>query len=220
MVMKPRSMPDGVVQHLGHRRQAVGGAGGVRDHEVLGGQLVVVDAVDHGEVGAVGGRRDDHALGAGIEMGLGLVLRGEDAGAFERDVDAEFAVRQLGRVAHGRDLDALAVDDEELAVDLDLAGESAVDGIEAQQVGVGLDRAEIVDRHDLDVLAAGFVDGAQHVAADASEPVDGNLTSRRDSFPDAGAGARRPPSSDQNGAVSAAPGQRAGPSGRAGLNLR
>ena len=50
--------------------------------------------------------------------------------------------------------------------------EAAVHAVEAQQVGVGLDRAEIVDRHDLDVVAAGFDDGAQHVAADAAEPVD------------------------------------------------
>jgi hypothetical protein len=49
--------------------------------------------------------------------------------------------------------------------------------IEAQQMGVGLDRAEIVDRDDFDVLAAGFDDGAQDVAADAAEAVDGNLDS-------------------------------------------
>ena len=47
-------------------------------------------------------------------------------------------------------------------------------GVEAQQMGVGLDRAEIVDGDDLDVLAAGFGDGAQDVAADAAKPVDGD----------------------------------------------
>ena len=36
------------------------------------GQLVVIDAVDHGEVGAVGRRGDEHALGAGVEMRLAL----------------------------------------------------------------------------------------------------------------------------------------------------
>ena len=45
-------------------------------------------------------------------------------------------------------------------------------GIEAQQMGVGLDRAEVVDADHLDVLAAGLGDGAQHVAADAAKPVD------------------------------------------------
>ena len=46
--------------------------------------------------------------------------------------------------------------------------------VEAEEVGVGLDRAEIVDRHDLDVLAAGLHDRAQHVAPDAPETVDSN----------------------------------------------
>ena len=46
--------------------------------------------------------------------------------------------------------------------------------VEAQQVRVGLDRAEIVDGDHLDVLAAGFGDGAQDVAADAAEAIDGN----------------------------------------------
>ena len=47
-----------------------------------------------------------------------------------------------------------------------------MDRIEAQQMGVGLDRAEIVDADHLDILAAGLGDGAQYVAADAAKPVD------------------------------------------------
>src|SRR5579862_9159665 len=50
--------------------------------------------------------------------------------------------------------------------------EAAVHAVEAQQVGVGLDRAEIVDADHFDVLAAGLGDGTQHVAADAAKPVD------------------------------------------------
>ena len=46
---------DRVVQHLGDRREAVGGATGVRDDDVVLGQRVVVDAVDDGGVGIVGG---------------------------------------------------------------------------------------------------------------------------------------------------------------------
>ena len=41
-------------------------------------------------------------------------------------------------------------------------------------MGVGLDRAEIVDADDLDVGAAGFDDGAEDVPADAAEAVDAN----------------------------------------------
>ena len=88
---------DRVVEHLGDRRQAVGGARGVGDDLVVLGQLVVVDAEDHGEIGAVGGRRNQHALGAGGQMRRGLVLGGEDAGALQRDVDAEILPRQLRR---------------------------------------------------------------------------------------------------------------------------
>ncbi len=52
-----------------------------------------------------------------------------------------------------------------------------MDGIVAQQVSIGLDRAEIVDRDDFDVGAARLDDGTENVAADAAEAVDGNLDS-------------------------------------------
>ena len=44
--------------------------------------------------------------------------------------------------------------------------------IVAQQMGVGLDRAEIVDGDDLDVVASGFVNGAQDIAANTAKSVD------------------------------------------------
>ena len=47
-------------------------------------------------------------------------------------------------------------------------------GIEAKQVRIGLDRREVVDGDDLDILAGGLDDRAQNIAADAAEPVDGN----------------------------------------------
>ena len=50
--------------------------------------------------------------------------------------------------------------------------EAAVHAVVAQQVRVGLDGAEIVDRDDLDIGAAGLDDGAQDDAADAAKPVD------------------------------------------------
>jgi hypothetical protein len=46
--------------------------------------------------------------------------------------------------------------------------------IVAQQVRVGLDGPEVVDGDNLDVGASALHDRAQHVAADASEPVDCN----------------------------------------------
>ena len=144
---------------------------------MLLGELVVVHAVNDGEVGIVGGSGDQHALGASLDMGHRGLLRGEEAGAFERDVDAQRLVRQLGRIALGGDLDLAAADVDRVAVDLHLAVETAVHRVEAEQVGVGLDRAEVVDRDDLDILASRFHDGAHDVAADAPEAVDCNTNS-------------------------------------------
>jgi hypothetical protein len=63
------------------------------------GQLVVIDAIDDGQVRAFRRRRDEDALRACLEMGRRLLPRGENARAFERDVDAERLVRKLGRIA-------------------------------------------------------------------------------------------------------------------------
>ena len=62
---------------------------------MIPGQLVVIDAEHDGRVRAVGGRRNQHALGAGGEMRRCLGLGAEDTRAFHRDVDAEFFPRQL-----------------------------------------------------------------------------------------------------------------------------
>ncbi len=136
------------------------------------GQRVVVDAVDDRRVGAVGGRGNQHALGAGRQMGGGLFLGGEDAGAFQRDVDAEVLPGKLRRIAFRAHLDLAVAEVDRVAIDGDSAGEAAMHGIETQQMGIGLDRAEIVDADDFDVLAAGLGDGAQHIAADTAKPVD------------------------------------------------
>ena len=41
---------------------------------------------------------------------------------------------------------------------------------------IGFGRCEIVGGHDLDVLAAAFCNGAQHIAADPAKPIDGDAT--------------------------------------------
>ena len=54
-----------VVQHLRHRRQAVGGAGRVGDDRHLLGQDLVVHAIDDGRVHMVARRGDQHLARAG-----------------------------------------------------------------------------------------------------------------------------------------------------------
>ena len=71
-----------------------------------------------GDVGALGGRRDDDLLGAGLEVLGGGGALGEAPGGLDDDVGAELAPRQLGGVGLGGDADALAVDDEGVLFDL------------------------------------------------------------------------------------------------------
>ena len=110
-----------------------------------------------------------------------LVLAGEDAGAFQNDVDAELAPGQLGEVALGQHLDrrqrlaGRGADVERVALELGLAGEAAMHAVVAEQVRVGGGRGEVVDRHHLDVVAAVLGQRAQDVAADPAEAVDGYL---------------------------------------------
>jgi hypothetical protein len=52
---QPALDADRIVEHLGHGREAVGGARRVGDDLVIGGQLVVVDAIDDGQVDALAG---------------------------------------------------------------------------------------------------------------------------------------------------------------------
>ena len=100
---------------------------------------------------------------------------GEEAGAFQRDVDAVGGVRQLGRVALGGDVDALAVDDHVVAVGVDFAREGAVDAVALEQQGVGLGVGEIVDRDQLEPAVGPLEDRARDEAADAAEAVDRNF---------------------------------------------
>ena len=152
----------------------VGGARTVGDDDVVGGQGVVVDLVDDGLVGIVAGGRDQDALGPRLQVGLGLVTGGEDAGALKGDVDVQVLVRQVGRIAFGRDLDLAQAHVDPFVAALDRAGKTAVDRIVAQQVRIGRHRPQVVDRHNLDVAAALLGDGAKNKAADAAEAVDGD----------------------------------------------
>jgi len=87
-----------IIEHLGNRRQAIGRAGsGGYDHVVLG-ELVMVDAIDDRQIDSVGGRGDDHAVGAGGKMGACLLFRCEYARAFQRNVDAKLLPRQGCRI--------------------------------------------------------------------------------------------------------------------------
>ena len=71
---------------------------------------------------------------------------------FDHDVGADLAPLQLGRVLHGGQADALAVDDQRVAVDRDVALEAAVHAVVLQHVGQVVGLEQVVDADDLDVV--------------------------------------------------------------------
>ncbi len=106
-------------------------------------------------------------------MGAGGVRGGEAAGGLQDEVDAELGPRQGLGVALGEHLDPVAGDDQLVPLDGDRVAEAAERAVEAEQVGERVDGGEVVDRDHLQ-LAAALHQGAQAVAADAAEPVDGD----------------------------------------------
>lgn len=122
-----------VVDDLGERGQAVGGAGRVGEHVDVGLVGLVVDAHDeHG--GISGGSRDDNLLGTTLQVSASLVLGGEDTSGLDDVVGAGLAPGNLGGVLLCVELDGLAVDLQVVAIDLDGALELAVGAVISEHV--------------------------------------------------------------------------------------
>ena len=163
-----------VHKHLGERRKAVGGAGSVGNDVVLSRVvLVVVDAHNDGDVLVLGGSRDKDLLGAGFDVLLGLVGIGEEARGLDNQVYADFAPRDVQRVAVAEHANLMAIDNDEIALDLDLVVNTAMDGIVLQKMGVSLGAARIVDSDDVECRI--LLHRAENKSADTTEAVDTNL---------------------------------------------
>ena len=161
-----------VVQHLHHRHEAVGGAAGVGDDFLgLDVELLVVDAVDERGVGAVARGGHDDQLGAGIEVRRGRVALGEEARALDDHVHTQLAPRQVLRVALAEHAQLVAVHADAALRRLDGVRQHAEHTVVLQEVGHLVQRAEVVDRHEIDVRAA-LLGSAEEVAPDAPETVD------------------------------------------------
>src|SRR6266508_236443 len=166
-----------VVQHLRERRDAVGRAGGVREHvvrfRVVG---LVVDTEHDRHIRALGRRRDDHLLGAAVQMLRGPVAIGEEAGRLDYHVYAEIAPGEAAGVALRQDLDLLALDGDRPVACAHVLAELSQDGVVLEQVRHRGRVAEVVRRDDLEVPTALEV-RAKEVAPDPPETVDPNPNS-------------------------------------------
>ncbi len=162
------------MQHLGDRRQAVGGAAGVGDDR-LAVVLRIVHPVDEHRGGVLGRRGHDHLLRARVDVLLRGLGGQEQAGGLDHHVGADLVPLQVCRIALGGQADALAVDDEGAVLDGDLALEAAVDRVVLEQVGQVVRLEQVVDADHLDVVTEVLHRRAQDVAPDAPETVDAYL---------------------------------------------
>src|SRR5439155_953685 len=97
---------------------------------------------------------------------------GEPASTLEHEVHAQRFPRALLGLLDRRHFDGLAVDDQCIALRLDGARETAVDGIVLQEMRERLGVGNVVHRHELERLLLHEHRGPEHVAPDATEPVD------------------------------------------------
>ena len=166
-----------VENDLGHRGQAVGRAGGVGEHVMLGRVIfLLVDAHDDGLHLTLGGRGDDHLGRPGVDMRLGRFHVGEQAGALEHVLGPELRPGYLAGLAMTGDRDASAVDHDGIVGGDDLLRRDPHDGVVFEQMGNGLHIGEVVDAHDLDVGKGRILgQGPEDVSADSAETVNSQL---------------------------------------------
>src|SRR5262249_39848397 len=74
----------------------------------------------------------------------------------------------------GKHRDVLPVSLEMAVGDIDPAAEAAMHAVEFEEMGVHLGRAEIVDRNEVEVLAAGFKESPERKPADPAKSVYGD----------------------------------------------
>ncbi len=141
---------------------------------ILLGELVVVDPIDHGQVGVSARGGDQDALGAGLQVLRRLLALGEPAGALHDDVDAQLTPRKLLGIRLGQHRDVQTIGLEMPVGHRDLAREAPVHAVVFQQKSVHFGRPEIVDRHEIEVLAASLQERPEGEPADPAESIDGD----------------------------------------------
>ena len=162
-----------VVQHLGHGGQAVGGARGVGHNGLARVGFVIHTEHEHRGV-VLGGGRHQHFLGAGSQVLFSRCFVQEQAGGFDHNVGAHVIPLEGGGVALLGQANLLAVDDQGVALNRDLAFEAAVHAVVLEHVSQVVGFEQVVDAHHFDVLEV-LCSGTEHHATDAAKAVDANF---------------------------------------------
>jgi len=165
-----------VIEDLGNRGKAVGGAGSVGDN-LLTGIGHVVDTVDEHRGGILGRSGHDNFLGTSLQVSRGQFFGQEEAGGFDNDVDIECAPSDGGGIFFSEDLNLLAVNDHEVAIDLDVMIEDTMDRVILEHVCQIIRVQKVVDSDDFDVIREVFDGSTENHATNSSESVDTDFNS-------------------------------------------
>jgi hypothetical protein len=142
-----------VIEDLGERSQAVGGARSVgKNVDVLVVLLEVYTADEHGGIGRGGG--DDDLLGTTLQVKRGLVNGGEDTSGLDDVLSTSLGPWDVCRVALLVHLDGLSVDDQVTGLRAgDLTLEVTVGGVVLEHVDgiLGVNEG-VVDGKDVNVV--------------------------------------------------------------------
>ena len=165
---------EGLVQDLGHRSQAVGGARGVGHDLHAGIQDMIVDAHHEGRVELVLRRSAQHdPIGTRVDVFLEFLAAGEEARRLQRDLASQALPGEIGGVTLGEDGNRLAVDHQSLLGGLDSPREPPVDAVVLEQHRKVLRVREVVDRHDLELVGVLGQD-TKDETPDSTKTVDTN----------------------------------------------
>ena len=167
-----------LVDDLGQRGQAVGGAAGVGDdHHVRLIQLAVDAVYKGGSDLVLGGSGQQNLLGAALEVAGGLLRGVVGAGGLDDVLRAALTPGDHGGIGLAEHPDLVAVDHQVAALMLHGAVEAAEHGVVFQQIDHIIHVCfPQVDAADL-ILIGLLRQNAQDHAADAAETIDTDLDS-------------------------------------------
>ena len=161
---------DVFVQHLRQRSQAVGGAGAVGDHVVIGLQQLVVHAEDDGLLNVFRRGGDQNFLGAAFAVFGCFIAVVKVAGAFQHNVNA--GPVQLVHVIGGEHADRTLAHVHGAVLNHNIIGETTVYGVIADQVCRGFQWAGCIHFYNFHVVTRRFRDMHQRAASDAAKAID------------------------------------------------
>ncbi|KAF3828726.1 hypothetical protein GH733_004632 [Mirounga leonina] len=117
-----------VMDDLGQRSQAVGGAGGIADN--LEGVVILLMVHTHHQHGGIGRRnRDDDPFGPTLQVSPNLLHGGEDPSGLHNTLSTSITPFDVGGISPLEDGDGLSIDDKLPVLSLDYAVEFTMGGI-------------------------------------------------------------------------------------------